>query len=267
MSDAKQWIIKLHKDGRGYSTITSVRNVIKPAFQMAYDEDIIRKNPFDFKLSDVIPNNTQKRVAMTNKEQKIWMDFIKNDKTYCKYYDEFVVLLQTGLRVSEFCGLTMSDIDFKKRTIKVDHQLIREATGKYYIEKTNTKNGVRYLPMTDDVYRSLKNIVNNRPKLKTEMIIDGYSRFILLDKNLNPKIALHIENEMRWDMKKYKKLYPNVVLPHITPHVFRNTFCTNMANAGMEVKTLQYLMGHSDVSVTLNVYTLLHHFIIIYVRI
>lgn len=145
MSDAKQWIIKLHKDGRGYSTITSVRNVIKPAFQMAYDEDIIRKNPFDFKLSDVIPNNTQKRVAMTNKEQKIWMDFIKNDKTYCKYYDEFVVLLQTGLRVSEFCGLTMSDIDFKKRTIKVDHQLIREATGKYYIEQTKTKNGVRYL--------------------------------------------------------------------------------------------------------------------------
>lgn len=254
-SDAKQWIIKLHKDGRGYSTITSVRNVIKPAFQMAYDEDIIRKNPFDFKLSDIIPNNTQKRVAMTNKEQKIWMDFIKNDKTYCKYYDEFVVLLQTGLRVSEFCGLTMSDIDFKKRTIKVDHQLIREATGKYYIEKTKTKNGVRYLPMTDDVYRSLKNIVNNRPKLKTEMIIDGYSRFILLDKNLNPKIALHIENEMRWAMKKYKKLYPNVVLPHITPHVFRHTFCTNMANAGMEVKTLQYLMGHSDVSVTLNVYT------------
>lgn len=109
--------------------------------------------------------------------------------------------------------------------------------------------------MTDDVYRSLKNIVNNRPKLKTEMIIDGYSRFILLDKNLNPKIALHIENEMRWAMKKYKKLYPNVVLPHITPHVFRHTFCTNMANAGMEVKTLQYLMGHSDVSVTLNVYT------------
>jgi len=43
-------------------------------------------------------------------------------------------------------------------------------------------------------------------------------------------------------------------LPHITPHVFRHTFCTNFANAGMDIKNLQYLMGHSDAGVTLNVY-------------
>ena len=48
---------------------------------------------------------------------------------------------------------------------------------------------------------------------------------------------------------------PDAPLPHITPHVFRHTFCTNMANAGMDIKTLQYVMGHSDVNVTLNVYT------------
>lgn len=46
-----------------------------------------------------------------------------------------------------------------------------------------------------------------------------------------------------------------IPLPRITPHVFRHTFCTNMADAGMDLKSLQYLMGHSDVSVTLNVYT------------
>ena len=68
-------------------------------------------------------------------------------------------------------------------------------------------------------------------------------------------MALHIENEMRWAMKKYQKLHPDKPLPHITPHVFRHTFCTNMANAGMDIKTLQYVMGHSDVGVTLNVYT------------
>ena len=52
VSDAQQWIMKLHNDGKGYSTITSVRGVVKPAFQMAYNEDIIRRNPFDFKLVD-----------------------------------------------------------------------------------------------------------------------------------------------------------------------------------------------------------------------
>lgn len=65
VSDAQKWIMKLHSDGKGYSTITSVRGVVKPAFQMAYNEDIIRRNPFDFKLVDVVPNGSQKRIAMT----------------------------------------------------------------------------------------------------------------------------------------------------------------------------------------------------------
>jgi integrase len=255
VSDAQQWIMKLHADGRGYSTITSVRGVIKPAFQMAYNEDIIRRNPFDFKLVDVVPNDSKKRIAMTEEQQKIWMNFIREDSTYSKYYDEFVVLLGTGMRVSEFCGLTKNDLDFENRRIRVDHQLVRERGGKYYVEKTKTECGIRYIPMTDEVYQSLKNILANRRKVKTEMIVDGYSGFILIDKENHPKVALHIENEMRWAMKKYKKLHPDEPLPHITPHVYRHSFCTNMANAGMDIKTLQYVMGHSDVGVTLNVYT------------
>ena len=62
---------------------------------------------------------------MTQEQQEIWMGFIRGDKTYRKYYDEFVVLLETGMRVSEFCGLTKSDLDFENRRIRVDHQLVR----------------------------------------------------------------------------------------------------------------------------------------------
>lgn len=255
VSDAQKWIMKLHEDGKGYSTITSVRGVVKPAFQMAYNEDIIRRNPFDFKLIDVVPNDSQKRIAMTEEQQTLWMEFIREDKTYSKYYDEFVVLLGTGMRVSEFCGLTKGDLDFGNRRIRVDHQLVRERGGKYYVEKTKTECGCRFIPMTEEVYQGLKNILAHRKQLKTEMIVDGYSGFIMLDKNGNPKVALHIENEMRWAMKKYKKLHPDSPLPHITPHVFRHTFCTNYANDGMDIKNLQYLMGHSDAGVTLNVYT------------
>ena len=255
VSDAKQWFAKLQRDGKGYSSITCVRGVLKPAFQMAYEEDAIRKNPFMFKLSDVVVNNTVPRVALTEEQTEIWMDFIRTDKTYSKYYDEFVVLLETGMRVSEFCGLTKSDLDFVNRRIRVDHQLIRDSTGRYYVEATKTTSGCRFLPMTDRVYQSLKKMLERRPKAKKEMIVDGYSHFIMLDKNGNPKIALHIENEMRWAMKKYKKLYPDNPLPHITPHVLRHTFCTSYANAGMDIKNLQYLMGHSDAGVTLNVYT------------
>lgn len=252
VSDAQLWFLKLHQDGKGYSTLTSVRGVVKPAFQMAYNEDIIRKNPFDFRIVDVVPNDSEKRIAMTEDQQNTWMTFIKTDKTYSKYYDEFIVLLETGLRVREFCGLTINDLDFKERRIRVDHQLVRERGGKYYIEKTKTESGCRYIPMTDDVCMSLQRILEKRPKVQMEMMVDGYTGFLLLDKNNKPKVALHIENEMRWAMKKYNKLHPDKPLPHITPHVFRHTFCTN---SGMDVKMLQYLMGHSDVGVTLNVYT------------
>ena len=87
------------------------------------------------------------------------------------------------------------------------------------------------------------------------MLYSNYQISALLDKDGKPKVALHIENEFRWAMKKYLKHYPDAPLPHITPHVFRHTFCTNMANAGMDTKSLQYLMGHSDAGVTMNVYT------------
>ncbi len=226
---------------------------------MAYNEDIIRRNPFDFRITDVVPNDSEKRIAMTEEQQALWMDFIKTDKTYSKYYDEFVVLLETGMRVSKFCGLTKSDLDFVHRKIRVDHQLVRERGGKYYVEKTKTESGCRYIPMTDDVHDCLKRILAKRPKVQPEIMIDGYAGFLLLDKNNRPKVALHIENEMRWGMKRYQKLHPDKPLPHITPHVYRHTFCTNMANAGMDIKKLQYLMGHSDVSVTMNVYTHIYY--------
>ena len=127
--------------------------------------------------------------------------------------------------------------------------------GRYYVEKTRTRSGRRYLPMTDEVYESLRTIVRNRPDLAKEPEDDGYSGFLVIDKKQQPKVVLHIENEIRWALKRFRKLHPDIGLPHITPHVFRHTFCTNMANAGMDVKNLQYLMGHSDVGVTLNIHT------------
>lgn len=253
-SDAKLWFMKLQKDGRGYSTITSVRGVIKPAFQLAVDEDIIRKNPFAFSLAGVVINDTKKRVALTPEEKKLFMDFVKNDSHYCCYFDEFNVLLGTGMRVSEFCGLTLSDLDFDSRRIRVERQLIKEKGGIYHVEKTKTDSGVRYIPMSDEVYQSLKNIVNSRKKPQKELMVDGYTGFLLLDKNENPKVGLHLDHHMQWTMKKYRRTQ-EIPLPTITPHVLRHTFCTNMANAGMDLKSLQYLMGHSDAAITMNVYT------------
>lgn len=83
--------------------------------------------------------------------------------------------------------------------------------------------------------------------------VDGYADFLIYDKNGNPKIALHIENECRWAQKKYDALHPKNPIAKVTPHVYRHTFCTNMVNAGMDAKVLQYIMRHSEIDVTMNI--------------
>ena len=189
--------------------------------------------------------------AANKKRRSIYdMDLMKLRKKE----DEIKILLGTGMRISEFCGLTISDLDFDRRRIRVDHPLVRTRDGKSYIEKTKTECGCRYIPMSDEVYESFYNILSNRKKQKKEVMIDGYAGFILLDKNGNPKVAMHIQKVVQRLCEKYNE--ENIILlPRITPHVFRHTFCTNMANAGMDLKSQQYLMGHSDASVTLNVCT------------
>ena len=151
--------------------------------------------------------------------------------------------------------MTVGDLDFDNRRIKIDHQLIRKIDGDYYIEKPKTKSGYRFIPMADDVYESLKNILCNRPKPKIEWEIDGYSDFILISSHGKIKLANSFRNYLNKLEKKFCDSHPEQTLPHLTPHVFRHTFCTRMANLGMDVKSLQYLMGHSNANITMNVYT------------
>ena len=125
---------------------------------------------------------------------------------------------------------------------------------RYICEKTKTENGVREVPMTPDVVDEFKRIIKMRPKPKIEPIVDGYSGFLFLDKNVKPKVALHWEKYFQLSVEKYNSIY-RVQLPKITPHVCRHTFCTNMAKSGMNPKVLQYIMGHGDISVTLDTYT------------
>jgi len=253
-SDAKIFLIKMQEDGRGYSTIHTVRGVLRPAFQMAADDDMIVKNPFQFELHTVVVNDSVKRDALTREQERQFLQFIMEDNHYSQYYDAFYILFKTGLRISEFCGLTIRDIDFRKKVIKVNHQLQRTSDMRYICEKTKTENGVREVPMTPDVVDAFKRIIKMRPKPKIEPVVDGYSGFLFLDKNGKPKVALHWEKYFQLSVAKYNKIY-RVQLPQITPHVCRHTFCTNMAKSGMNPKVLQYIMGHGDISVTLDTYT------------
>ncbi len=254
LSDAKGWLIKLQQeDGKSYSSIHSIRGVLRPAFQMAVDDDILRKNPFEFMLATVIVNDSVTREAISRKEERTFLEYVKNDAHYCKYYDGMYILFKTGMRISEFVGLTVSDLDMVKRTISIDHQLQRTGTS-IYIDTTKTTAGKRVIPMTDDVYECFERILARRKPPKVEPMIDGYSGFLYFDKDGHPMLALHWEKYFQHAVEKYNRTY-RIQLPKITPHVCRHTYCSNMAKSGMNPKVLQYLMGHSDISVTLNTYT------------
>lgn len=253
LSDAKRFYIDLHDTGSKRNTISIYHSVLRPTFEMAVDDDMIRKNPFKFKVADIIPDDAVKRTALTKQQQENYLRFIQ-ENGQDNYYDDIVILMGTGLRVSELYGLTKKDVDFKKRLIFIDHQLCRTAEKPYFVKSPKTSSGVRCIPMSDVVYMALKRVAANRQSPTVELLVDGYSGFLFLDKAGMPKVAMHLENYMRGMQKKMERIYGKS-FPRVTPHVLRHTFCTNMQRAGIDVKSLQYLMGHSNVSVTLDVYT------------
>lgn len=253
-SDAKLFLIKMQSDGKRHSTIKSVRGVLRPAFQMAVDDDLLVKNPFGFELAGVVVNDSVTREAITKDQMRKFLKFVHDDNVYCKYYEAVYILFHTGMRISEFCGLTIKDIDFEHNVVNIDHQLQRMSNMELIIEPTKTRAGTRKLPITEDVAMMFRAIIEDRPKPKIEKMVGGYSGFLYLDKNDLPEVALHWEHRFRHMVNRYNEIY-RVQMPKITPHVCRHTYCSNMAKAGMNPKTLQYLMGHSDIGVTMNTYT------------
>lgn len=138
-SDAKLFLIKLQEDGRRYSTVKTVRGVLRPAFQMAVDDDVLIKNPFGFELAGVVVNDTVTREAITKDQMRKFLKFVRDDNVYCKYYEAFYILFHTGMRISEFCGLTIKDIDLENNIVTIDHQLLRTSKMEYIIQSTKTQ--------------------------------------------------------------------------------------------------------------------------------
>lgn len=254
-SDAKIFLIRLQsEEHKSYSSIHLIRGVLRPAFQLAFEDEMIRYNPFNFELGKLLINDSVQREAVESKDKLEFLNFIKKDEYYKKYYEAVFILFETGLRISEFCGLTIDDIDFENHRLSVTKQLQRDRQGNYLISKTKTTAGTRVLPISKEVEDAFRTIIKRRKKVKVEPVVDGVSGFLYLDANGNPTLALHWEHRFSAIIKKHNKIY-KYQLPKITPHMCRHTYCTTMAKKGISAKTLQYLMGHSDISITMNVYT------------
>lgn len=253
LSDAKEWALRQQAKGTAYHTIRTDKRALKAAFYTAISDDYIRKNPFDFKLTDVILNDTEVKTPLTAEQEKSLLDFLQTDKVYRKYYDEIVILLRTGLRISEFCGLTRSDIDLEKRSITIDHQLQNDVTIGKYIGDPKSKAGIRQVYMGPEVREAFWRVLA-RPQTGKSVEIDGYSGFLFCNRYGYPRTSRDYEGIIRRIREKHTKIHGPVLPENMTPHSFRHTFCTNMAYKSADVKALQCVMGHADIKLTMNYY-------------
>ena len=250
-SDAKEWAVRMKEKGYGFKTISNYKRSLKASFYMAIEDDYVRKNPFDFQLSEVIEDDSESRQALSEEQEEKLLSFLQHDTVYQKYYDDVLILLKTGLRISELCGLTAQDLDFENHTINIDHQLLHNQEG-YYIETPKTKCGIRKVPMSEEAGKAFQRVLK-RKKTGKGIVIDGYRNFLFLNQKGMPMTACYYTSTLRNIVKKYNKCHDEP-LPKITPHILRHTFCTRLAQKNMNPKNLQYIMGHSSIMITLNLY-------------
>ena len=149
-------------------------------------------------------------------------------------------------------SVTISGL-YNSGKVYVDHQLLRSTEDGYYIEAPKTESGFRQVPMSAAAYEAFERVLKKRRDGKC-IEVDGYKDFLFLNRDGLPKTAVNYDAMFKCLAKKYNKCHKEPLPDVMTPHTMRHTFCTRMANAGMNPKALQYIMGHANIVMTLNYY-------------
>lgn len=268
-SHIKSFYAKMSRAGYSHSTIKLIHSLLYPALEMAVDDDIIRKNPARNALSGGYGGAAKEKEALTLEQQENLFAFMRESGVYNAYVPMFTVLLEVGLRCGELIGLTWNDVDMEKKEVSINHQLIYKDLGdgyKFHAGAPKTDAGIRRIPLSQKAHEAFA-----EQKRQNDMLgrccteeIDGYTDFIFLAKTgrplmpaaVNSVIYNVIDAHNKEEVKKAKKEHRKAeLLPKISVHNMRHTACTNMAGKGMNVKVLQYIMGHAHCDVTMDVYS------------
>ncbi len=253
------------------ATIDNIHNVLHQVFNLAVDDNYIRINPTDNMLKELKQAHNfdvEKRKALTVDEQKLFVDFLKRNEQYNHWYPVFIVMLGTGMRVGEVVGLRWCDIDLEEKTISVNHTLVyynKEGGNgcSFSINTPKTKAGHRTIPMMEFVVEAFRQekAYQEEIGLTCRAIVDGYTDFIFINRfgdvqhqsTLNKAIRRIIRDcndEVLLKNRKKNK----VLLPPFSCHSLRHTFTTRMCEQGVNIKVIQDVLGHKDISTTMNIY-------------
>lgn len=266
-SHVKAFYVKLSRAGYANATIKYIHNMLCPALEMAVEDDIIRKNPAKGSIRDY-GRPAEERFALTKSQQEKIFAFVKGHNIYNVYYPMLTIMINTGLRCGELIGLTWRDVDIKAKTIRIDHQLIYKNLGdgcRFHVTDPKSDAGFRTIPMTQAVRKAIEeqrkiNFMFGKGK---DFEVDGYRGFVFTAKTGRPlmpsavnKVLYNIVDAYnKEEVKAVKKEHRRAeLLPKFSAHILRHTACTRMAEHRMDMKVLQYIMGHSNIDVAMEVY-------------
>ena len=253
------------------SSVEVVHAILHQTFKFAIKDKIIRYNPCDDIMADVAYTDAQrstKRHALTPEQQVAFISWLDSNMDYCCSSVIIKFLLGTGCRVGEAIGLTWADIDFDRRLISINHAMKyygRQKKTGFGIVTPKTGAGTRFIPMMESVYK----VLSEEYKYQQEdgfcdIVVDGMKGFVFMNLqgrlyspgavNKAIKEACTDYNEWEMDEAVAENREP-LLLPHITAHNLRHTFCSRLCENESNVKLIQSIMGHRNVQTTLDIYT------------
>lgn len=263
----------IDEKGLTVGTLESVHSVLHPTFEMAVRDDIIRNNPSKGVMTEIKKKwgrNAGIRHALTIEQQDALVQCLQMPE-HMRWKPILTTMLGTGCRVGEIIGLRWEDVDLDNRMININHAVTyyprRTDTYKcdYGVSLPKTEAGIRNVPMLPEVYDA---IIEEKEQHKLFDIVcnhevDGMSDFIFLNREgriHNPQAINRAIKRMteaynvREEVEARKEKREPILIPHFSCHHLRHTFCTRFCENETNVKVIQSVMGHADISTTMNIY-------------
>lgn len=238
-TDVQQFVLEKLESGLSKKTIKDILIVLKMILKFGAKNKWISYEPFDIQYPTVRENQSIEVLSRTH--QKKIMHYIQEHFTFRNL--GVLICLSSGMRIGEICALTWEDIDTDNGVIHICKTIqriyvIEDGTRRteLLMDTPKTKNSIREIPMSKDLLRMLKPI---------KKIVN--SSFFVLTNDEKP-------TEPRTYRSFYKNLLKHLDIPEIKFHGLRHSFATRCIESNCDYKTVSVLLGHSNISTTLNLY-------------